>query len=173
MAGLGLALVFLDRGHEELAPALLGAVEHSLDRGDIALAFGGLVDGRDQQAAVARVHGAEDRLVGRAVRAQALRQLGEAGIGAHHGAAAVHGRDRHRGVVEEPHEADFGSAFRIGMLVAGAADHQRSGGAGHAVGAEGELVIEPHRHGLAAAHPQVDVEHFGFDFARHRHDRGQ
>ena len=59
------------------------------------------------------------------------------------------------------------------MLVARAADHQRARRAGHAVGAECELVIEPHRHGLAAAHPQVDVEHFGLDFARHRHDRGQ
>ena len=112
-------------------------------------------------------------LLRRAVGAQALRQLGEAGIGAHHRAAAVHGRDRHRRVVEEAHEADFGGALGIGMLVARAADHQRARRAGRAVGAEGELVIEPHRHGLAAAHAQVDVEHFGFDFARHRHDRGQ
>ena len=76
-------------------------------------------------------------------------------------------------MVEEPHEADFGGAFRIGMLVAGTADHQRARRAGRAVCAESELVIEPHRHGLAATHPQVDVEHFGFDFARNRHDRGQ
>ena len=76
-------------------------------------------------------------------------------------------------MVEEAHEADFGGALRIGVLVAGAADHQRARGAGRAVGAEGELVIEPHRHGLAAAHAQVDVEDFGLDLARHRRDRGQ
>ena len=171
--GLGLALVLLDRGDEELPPALLGAVEHRLDRRDIALPLGGLVDRRDQQIAVARVDGGEDRLAGRAVGAEALRQLGEAGIGADHRAGAVHGRNRHRGVIEEAHEADFGGALRIGTLVAGAADHQRARRAGHAVGAERQLVIEPHRHGLAAAHPQIDVEHFGFDFAGHRHDRGQ
>ena len=34
-------------------------------------------------------------------------------------------------------------------------------------------MIEAHRHGLAAAHAQIDVEHFGFDFAGHRHDRSQ
>ena len=155
------------------APAFLGAVEHGFDRRDVALPFGGLVDRRDQQAAVAGVHAAEDRLVGGTVRTQALRQLGEAGIGAHHSAGAVHGRDRHRGMVEEPHEAHFGGALGIGMLVARAADHQRPRRAGHAVGAERQLVIEPHRHGLAAAHAQIDVENFGFDFARHRHDRGQ
>ena len=137
------------------------------------LPFGRLVDRRDQEAAVAGVHGAEDRFVRGAVGAEALRQLGEAGIGAHHRAAAVHCRDRHRGMVEEAHEADFGGALRIGMLVAGAADHQRARRAGRAVGAERQLVIEPHRHGLAAAHAQVDVEHLGLDFARHRHDRGQ
>ena len=119
------------------------------------------------------VDGAENRLAGGAVGAEALRQLGEPGIGAHHRAGAVDGRDRHRGMIEEAHEADFGGALRVGMLVAGAADHQRARGAGRAVGAERQLVIEPHRHGLAAAHPQVDVEHLGLDLAGHRHDRGQ
>ena len=76
-------------------------------------------------------------------------------------------------MIEEAHEAHFGGALRIGALVAGAADHQRARRAGRAVGAECQLVIEPHRHGLAAAHSQIDVEHLGFDFARHRHDRGQ
>ena len=109
--GFGVALVFLDRGDEELPPALLGAVEHGLDRRDVALPFRGLVDRRDQKAAVARIHRAENRLVGRAVGTEALRQLGEAGIGAHHRAAAVDGRDRHRRMIEEAHEADFGGAL--------------------------------------------------------------
>ena len=171
--GFGLALVLFDRGDEELPPALPRAVEHRLDRGDVALPFGGLVDRRDQEAAVAGVDGAEDRLGGRAVGAEALRQFGEARIGAHHRAAAVDGRDRHRRMVEEAHEAHFGGALRVEMLVAGAADHQRARGAGRAVGAEGQLVIEPHRHGLAAAHAQIDVEDLGLDLAGHRHDRGQ
>ena len=68
--GFGLALVLLHRGDEELAPALLGAVEHGFDRRDVALPFGRLVDRRDQQAAVARIDGAEDRLAGGAVGAR-------------------------------------------------------------------------------------------------------
>jgi hypothetical protein len=102
-----------------------------------------------------------------------LRQLGKTGVGAHHRAGTVHGRNRHRGVIEETHEAHFGGALRIGTLVAGAADHQRARRAGHAVGTECQFVIEAHRHGLAAAHPQIDIEHLGFDFAGHRYDRGQ
>ena len=171
--GLGLGFVLLDGGDEELAPALLGALQHRLDRGDVALPFGGLVDRRDQMVAVARVDGAEDRLGGGAVAAQPLRQLGVARVGADHAAGAVDGRDRHRRMVEEAHEAHFGGALGIGALVAGAADDQRARRTRRAVGAEGELVIEPRRHGLAAAHAQVDVEHLRFDFAGHRHDRGQ
>ena len=76
-------------------------------------------------------------------------------------------------MVEETHEADFGGALRIGMLVTRAIDHQRARRAGHAIGPECELVIKPDRNGLAAAHPQIDVEHLGFDFAGHRHDRRQ
>ena len=124
--GFGLALVLLDRGDEELAPALLGAFEHHLDRGNIALPFRRLVDRRDQQVAVAGADGPEDRLVGGGVEAQTLRQFRKPRIGADHGAGAVDGRDRHRGVVEETHEADFGGALGIGTLVAGAADHQRA-----------------------------------------------
>ena len=171
--GLGVAFVLLDRGDEELPPALLAAVEHHLDGRNIALPFRGLVDRGDHQMAVALAHRAEDRLAGRAVRVQALRELGVAGVGAHHRAAAIDGRDRHRGMIEEAHEAHFGGALRIGALVARAADHQRARGAGHAVCAEGELVVEPHRHGLAAARPKIDVEHFGFDFTGHRWNRGQ
>ena len=65
--GFGLALVFLHRGDEELPPALLGAVQHRLDRRDIALPFRRLVDGGDQQVAIARADRPEDRLAGRAV----------------------------------------------------------------------------------------------------------
>ena len=123
--GLGLALVLLHRRDEELAPALPCAFQHHLDRRDVALPFGGLVDRRDQKFAVARIDGAEDRFGAGAVADQPLRQLGVARIGADHAAAAIDGRDRHRRVIEEAHEAHFGGALGIGALVAGAADHQR------------------------------------------------
>ncbi|MEY9117717.1 hypothetical protein ABIE86_006449 [Bradyrhizobium diazoefficiens] len=73
-------------------------------------------------------------------------------------------------MVEEAHETHFGGAVRIAALVAGAADHERARRPRRAVGAEGELVIEPHRHGLAGAHAQVDVEDLGLHLARHGHD---
>ena len=76
-------------------------------------------------------------------------------------------------MVEEAHEAHFGGALGIGALVAGAADDQRARRTRRAVRAEGELVIEPRRHGLAAAHLQIDVEDFGLHLAGHRDDRGQ
>ncbi|OIQ67549.1 hypothetical protein GALL_508720 [mine drainage metagenome] len=132
-----------------------------------------MVDGRDQKVAIACVDGTENRLVGGAVRAQALRQLGETCIGADHRARPVHGRDRHRGMVEEAHEADFGRPLRIGAVVTRTVDHQRTRGAGRPVGPERQLVIETNRHGLAAAHAQVDVEHLGLDLARHRRNRCQ
>ena len=76
-------------------------------------------------------------------------------------------------MVEEAHEADLGRPLRIGALVPRAADHQRARGARRPVGPEGQLVIEANRHGLAAAHAQVDVEYLGLDLARRRPDRGQ
>src|SRR5207245_2361074 len=81
---------------------------------------------------------------------------------------AVHGRNRHRSMIEEAHEAHFGGALRIGTIVTRAADHQRARCAGRAVGPECQLVVETHRHRLAAAHSKINVEHLGFDFARLR-----
>ena len=76
-------------------------------------------------------------------------------------------------MIEEAHEAHFGGAVGIAALVAGTADDQRARRPRRAVGAESELVIEPHRHGLAGAHAQIDVEDFRLHLARHRHDRAQ
>src|SRR5437667_8147301 len=70
--GLGFALVFLDRGDKELAPPLLRPFQRRLDRRDIALPLRGLVDGRDQEVAVARIDRSEDRLAGCAVGTEAL-----------------------------------------------------------------------------------------------------
>ncbi|MGY4452505.1 hypothetical protein ACVWZR_007165 [Bradyrhizobium sp. i1.3.1] len=170
--GFGLVLGGIHRRDEELAPALLGSFERHLDRRDVGLALRGLVDGRDQKLPVARIDRAEDRLAG-AVEPEGLPELGVARVGAHDVAAAVDGRDRHRRMVEEAHEAHFGGAVGIAALVAGAADDERARRPRCAVGAEGELVIEPHRHGLAGPHAQVDVEDFRLHLARHRHDRGE
>ena len=41
----------------------------------------------------------------------------------------VDGRDRHRRVVEEAHEAHFGGALRVAAVVARAIEHQRARGA--------------------------------------------
>ena len=76
-------------------------------------------------------------------------------------------------MIEEAHEAHFGGALRIGTIVTRAADHQRARCAGRAVRPECQLVIETHRHRLAAAHSKIDVEHLGFDFARYRRNRCQ
>ena len=78
----------------------------------------------------------------------------------------VDGRDRHRRIVEEAHEAHFGGALRIGAVVARAVEHQRARGAGRAVGAERDLVEQPHRQRAAAARLEIEVEHLGLHLAR-------
>ena len=95
--GLGLALVLLDRGDEELPPALAARPSSIASTG----AMSPCPSAAWLIAAISRLRSraltaAEDRLVGGAVGAEALRQLGKAGIGAHHRAGAVHGGDRHR-----------------------------------------------------------------------------
>src|ERR1700684_1764472 len=57
------------------------------------------------------VTGREVHLVGGPFRVEVLRQFRKPCIGAHHRAGPVHGRDRHRGMIEEAHEADFGGAL--------------------------------------------------------------
>ena len=98
---------------------------------------------------------------------------GEARIAARDAAGLVDGRDRHRRVLEEAHEAHFRRALRIAAVVLGAIEHQRARGAGRAVGAERHLVEQPHRHRLAAARLEVEVEHLGLHFARRGVERGQ
>ena len=67
------------------------------------------------------------------------------------------------------------SAARCGSVPSsrGAVEHERARGAGRAVGAERDLVEQPHRHGAAAAGLEVDVEHLGLDVARRGRERGQ
>src|SRR6202790_1751936 len=78
--------------------------------GNIALPPSRLVGRRDQQAAVARIDGADNRLARGAVGAEALRELGKPGVGADHRAAAFDGRNRHRGMIEEENKEHFGAA---------------------------------------------------------------
>ncbi len=85
----------------------------------------------------------------------------------------VDGRDRHRRVLEEAHEAHFGGALRVGAAVAGAVEDERARGAGRAVGAEGDLVEQPRRNGAAAAGLEVDVEDLGLHVAGNRRQRGE
>ncbi len=102
-----------------------------------------------------------------------MKQPREQRIGADDAPFPIDGGDRHRGIVEEAHEADFGGALRIGAVVAGAVEHERARGAGRAVGAEGELVEQPHRQLAAAAGLQIEIDDFGFQLARRGSQRGQ
>ena len=134
------ALLFLDRGDIEAAEAVAVAGERGVDRGDVALAAGGLRDGGVEHGAIALGDDGADR-AGAAVDVEHLvEQPREQRIGAHDAAFAVHGRDRHRGVVKEAHEADFGGAQRIVAVVAGAIEDEGARGAGRAVAAERDLV---------------------------------
>ncbi len=109
--GLGLALVLLDRGDVEPRPALLappsiastGAISPWPSAAWLIAAINGGGRGRRRRGR---------STCWRRRRAEPLRQLREPRIGADHGAGAVDGRDRHRGVVEEAHEAHFGGALR-------------------------------------------------------------
>ena len=102
-----------------------------------------------------------------------MEQACESRIGIRDPALLVDGRDRHRRVLEEAHEAHFGGALRIDAVVAGAIENERARGPGRAVGAEGDLVEEPDRQRAAAASLEVDVENLGLDVARHGRKRGE
>ena len=67
------------------------------------------------------------------------------------------------------------SAARCGSVavVARAVEHQRARGARRAVGAERDLVEQPHRHRAAAAGLEVEVQHLGLHFAGRGGERGQ
>ncbi len=81
--------------------------------------------------------------------------------------------DRHRGILEEPHEADFGRALRIDAAVAGAVENEGARWSGRAVRAERDLVEQPGRNGAAGAGLEVDIEDLGLHVARHGSERGE
>ena len=110
--------------------ALAGARERGVDRRDVALPVGRLGDRGFERRAVALGDDSEDRAVAALALEQRPEQAREQRVGAHDPALLVDGRDRHRRVVEEAHEAHFGRALRIVPLVARAVEHQRARGAG-------------------------------------------
>ncbi len=50
---------------------------------------------------------------------------------------------------------------------------KRARGAGRAIGAERDFVEQPHRHRLAGARAEVEIEHLGLHVAGRRVERGQ
>ena len=85
----------------------------------------------------------------------------------------VHGGDRHRCVLKEPHEAHFGGALRVAALVSCAIERQRARGAGRTIGAERNFMEEPHGYGLPAAGLEIEIEDFGLHFTWRCIQRGQ
>ena len=172
--GFLVALGLFDRGDVEARETLVAGLagERRIDRRDVALAERRLRDRGIERRPVARGGDRADRAI--ALPAQhGMEQPREQRIGAHDAAVAIDGRDRHRRVVEEPHEADLGGALRIGAVVAGAIEHQRARGAGPAVGAEREPVEQANRQRAAVAGLQIEVEHLGPDLAGCGAQRGQ
>ena len=119
------ALFFLDRGDIETAEPLAVPRQHGIDGDDVALAERCLLDRRLQRLAVTLRDDDEDRPILALAAAGALKQARKQRIGAHHTAVLIDGRDRHRRLMEETHETDFGGALRVGAVVAGAIEHQR------------------------------------------------
>src|SRR5450759_2783880 len=97
----------------------------------------------------------------------------ETRIAARDAAGLVDGGDCHRRILEETHKAHFRRALRIAAVVLGPIKHQRARGPRRAVGAERHLVKQPHRHRLAAARLEVEIEHLGFHFAGRGIERGE
>ena len=160
--------IFVDRGDEEGRETLGSRRQRRLHRRDVALAVAGHGDRLFERAAFAFGDGRKDAAF---ALARALEHAGEQGIGAHDPSRPVDGRDRHRRIVEEAHEAHFGGALRILVLAARAVQHQRAGRSGRTVGAERHFVEQPDRNRAAAAGLEIEVQDFGLHLARHRRKR--
>ncbi len=173
--GLALALrLVLDRSDEKARIALAGTGERRVDRLDLAVPFRRLADGGFEGGPVALGDDREDRAVARGFAFEhGVEQARKPGIGIGDPPLLVHGRDRHRRVLEEAHETHLGGALRVGRAVAGAIDDEGAGGAGRPVGPEGNLVEQPRGHGAAAARLEVDVENLRLHVTRDRRERGK
>ena len=117
--GFLVALLLLDRGDIEAAEALAVTGKRRVDRRNVALAAAAAWRSRSRAR--------RDRARRRRRRSSGLPPV--AGLSAFWNSRAnsglvrtirplIDGRDRHRRVVEEAHEANFGGALRIGAVVA-------------------------------------------------------
>ena len=163
------AVLFLDRQHEEVRPAFCAAGERRFDRCNIALPLGGLADRRFEHRPVAPDDHRQDRAV--VAFEQTFKCAGKARIAACDPAGLVDSGDGHRRVLEEAHETHFGSALRIAAVAPRPIEHERARGAGRAVGAEGDFVEQAHRDRLAAAGFEIEVKNFRLYFAGCRVER--
>ena len=168
---LAVAVLVLDRRHEKRGPAFAGAGERGFDRRNVALPLTRLADRRFERRPVALGDDRKDRAL--VAFQHALEGGSEARIVARDARGLVDGGDRHGGVLEEAHEAHFRRPLRIAAVVLGAVEHQRARGARRTVGAERHLVEQAHRHRLAAARLEVEVEHLGLHLAGRGVERGQ
>jgi len=170
----------LDRGDEKLAPALPRAVEHRLDRRDVALALSAaLIDRRDQMAG-GRDRWTTDRidLLAAPLEFRLCASFRKPRIGAHSPRPDLSdGRDRHRGMIEEAHEADFGGALadRAASVAARLITRRARNAPGGAVGAERQLCDRAApAWSCRRAWRRIDVETPRFSTSPGtRHDRGQ
>src|SRR5262249_3972982 len=142
--GLAVALLLvLDGGDEEAGIALAGTRERGVDRGDLALPFRRLADGGFERAALALGDDGEDRSIARGFAFEpGMEQSRKSRIRVRDPALLVDGRDRHRRILEEAHEAHFGGALQVDRAVARAVENERARRAGRAVRAERDLVEE-------------------------------
>ena len=170
--GFLIALFLLDRGDVEPAEALALTGQHGIDRRDFGLAERRLPDCARQRFAIARSNGGKDRTI-LCLAAGAVKQPREERVGANHAAMFVDRGDRHRRMMKESHEANFGGALRIAAVVARPIEHERPRGSGRTVGAIGDIVQHAHRHRAAAAGAQIEVEHLGLYLAWRGVQRGK
>ena len=161
--GLGVAVLLLDRRNVEAPVALAAAAQAGVDRRDLALSGGGLAD-RAFQAARGRARtqrrGSSGRRPAPPGNMRANSALVREIFPALSTVAIAIGVDWKKRMKRT-------SAVRCGSvgLAAGAVEHQRPRGARHAVGAERDLVEQPHRHRAPAAGLEVDVHHLGLHLA--------
>jgi hypothetical protein len=167
-------LLVLDRGDEEAREALARAGQRGIDRGDLALPIPRLPDRGFERVAVALGNDRENRAVaGTLALERRVEQVREARVGIRDPALLVDGGDRHRGILEEPHEADFGGALRVDAAVAGAIENEGARWSGRAVRAERDLVEQPGRNSASGAGLEVDIEDLGLHVARNGSKRGE
>ena len=134
------AFLLADRGDVEARESLALAGQRGVDRRDVPPALRRLDDRRFERRPVALGDDGADRAAAGVAADHALEQPGKQRIGAHDAAVAVDRGDRHRRVMEESHEADFGGALQFAAVIAGAIEHHGARGAGQTVGAERQPV---------------------------------